>query len=143
MSTTTDPLRDIEARALAAGVRLTAARRLVAKMLMESTDHPDVTTLHARIRAVDPHFGIATLHRTLAFFEELGLVDRHAFTGGDRYRYEVHASGHHDDIVDVKTDTIVEFRSAELERLHDEVARKLGYRIVEHRCELYAEKLER
>ena len=129
---------ELERIARERGVRLTGARRLIARVLSASTDHPAVATLLARLHAIDPHLGVATLYRALARFGEAGLIDRHLFSA-QRHRYELAAEDHHDHLIDIRTGAIVEFQNSELERLQREVAHRLGYRLVDHRCELFGE----
>ncbi len=127
----------IEAQCRAKGLRLTGPRRLIAQILAEAHDHPDVPELHRRAVEHDDRVSLATVYRTMKRFEELGIIERHEFRDG-RARYEQVPHKHHDHLIDVQTGRVIEFRSEEIERLQDEVARGLGYRIVGHRLELYA-----
>ena len=116
---------------------MTGQRRVIAKVLSESTDHPDVEMLYQRAVLVDPHISIATVYRTVKLFEEAGITQKHDF-GDGRSRYEEASEEHHDHLIDLKTGMVIEFTSAEIERLQQEIAKKLGYKLVDHRLELYA-----
>ncbi|WP_397404576.1 Fur family transcriptional regulator [Phenylobacterium sp.] len=122
-------------------MRMTDQRRVIARVLSVSSDHPDVEELHRRSHAVDPHISIATVYRTVRLFEEAGIIDRLDFRDG-RSRYEEHSDDHHDHLIDMKTGKVVEFVDAEIEALQEAIARKLGYRLVDHRLELYGMPLE-
>jgi Fur family transcriptional regulator, ferric uptake regulator len=117
-------------------MRMTEQRRVIARILSVASDHPDVEELHRRAHAVDPHISIATVYRTVRLFEEAGIIDRHDFRDG-RSRYEEHTESHHDHLIDMKTGKVVEFVDEEIEALQEAIARKLGYRLVDHRLELY------
>jgi len=133
---------DIEALCQQRGLRITEQRRVIAKVLSESTDHPDVDQLHARAAAIDPGISIATVYRTVRLFEEAGILDRHDF-GDGRARYEAAPEAHHDHMIDVETGSVIEFVDPELEALQRQIAERLGYRLVDHRLELFGVKLER
>ena len=133
---------DLEALCAERGLRITEQRRVIARVLSESDDHPDVEKLHARAMAVDPHISIATVYRTVRLFEEAGILDRHDF-GDGRARYEAAPEAHHDHLIDVETGNVVEFVDPELEALQKQIAEKLGYRLVDHRMELYGVRLDR
>tara|TARA_B100000378_G_scaffold14702_4_gene11977 strand:- start:2579 stop:2998 length:420 start_codon:yes stop_codon:yes gene_type:complete len=133
---------DIEAICAERGLRITEQRRVIAKVLSESTDHPDVEKLHERASAVDPGISIATVYRTVRLFEEAGILDRHDF-GDGRARYEASPEAHHDHLIDVETGKVVEFVDPELEALQRQIAEKLGFRLVDHRMELYGVRLDR
>ena len=122
-------------------MRMTEQRRVIARVLSTSADHPDVEELHRRAHAVDPHISIATVYRTVRLFEEAGIIDRLDFRDG-RSRYEEHSDDHHDHLIDMKTGKVVEFVDAEIEALQEAIARKLGYRLVDHRLELYGMPIE-
>ncbi len=126
----------IEKLCLEKNMRMTEQRRVIARVLSTSADHPDVEELHRRAHAVDPHISIATVYRTVRLFEEAGIIDRLDFRDG-RSRYEEHSDDHHDHLIDMKTGKVVEFVDAEIEALQEAIARKLGYRLVDHRLELY------
>lgn len=131
----------IEKLCLEKGMRMTEQRRVIARVLSISADHPDVEELHRRAHAVDPHISIATVYRTVRLFEESGIIDRLDFRDG-RSRYEEHTDDHHDHLIDMKTGKVVEFVDAEIEALQEAIARKLGYRLVDHRLELYGMPIE-
>jgi Fur family ferric uptake transcriptional regulator len=118
------------------GLRMTEQRRVIARVLSLADDHPDVEELHRRAHALDPHISIATVYRTVRLFEEAGILTRHEFHGG-RSRYEEAPETHHDHLIDMKTGKVVEFVDEEIEALQTAIARKLGYRLVDHRLELY------
>src|SRR4051812_37314799 len=123
------------------GMRMTDQRRVIARVLSSATDHPDVEELHRRAHAVDPHISIATVYRTVRLFEESGIIERHDFRDG-RSRYEETPDHHHDHLIDMKTGKVVEFVDEEIEALQNVIARKLGYKLVDHRLELYGVPLE-
>lgn len=133
---------DIEALCAERGLRITDQRRTIARVLSESEDHPDVEKLHERASSIDPRISIATVYRTVRLFEEAGILDRHDF-GDGRARYEATPEAHHDHLIDVETGRVIEFVDPELEQLQRQIAEKLGYRLVDHRMELYGVKLER
>ena len=118
------------------GMRMTEQRRVIARVLSLAQDHPDVEELHRRAHAIDPHISIATVYRTVRLFEEAGILTRHEFHGG-RSRYEEAPETHHDHLIDMKTGKVVEFVDAEIEALQAAIAKKLGYRLIDHRLELY------
>lgn len=131
----------IEKLCLDKNMRMTEQRRVIARVLSAASDHPDVEELHRRAHEVDPHISIATVYRTVRLFEEAGIIDRHDFRDG-RSRYEEHTDDHHDHLIDMKTGKVVEFVDAEIEALQEAIARKLGYRLVDHRLELYGLPLD-
>ena len=126
---------DIEQLCADKGLRITEQRRVIARVLGEAEDHPDVETLHERAVAVDPKISIATVYRTVRLFEEAGILERHEF-GDGRSRYEAASDAHHDHLIDVETGKVIEFVDEELEMLQRRIAEKLGYRLVDHRMEL-------
>jgi Fur family ferric uptake transcriptional regulator len=128
---------DIEALCAEKGLRITEQRRVIARVLSEAADHPDVEELHRRAAAIDPHISIATVYRTVRLFEESGILERHDFRDG-RSRYETVPEEHHDHLIDLETGKVVEFHDDELEALQARIAERLGYRLVDHRMELYA-----
>jgi Fur family ferric uptake transcriptional regulator len=132
---------DIEAKCAAKGMRMTEQRRVIARVLARSEDHPDVEELFRRCAEVDEHISISTVYRTVKLFEDAGIIERHDFREG-RARYEQIPEAHHDHLIDLRTGKVIEFSSEEIERLQAEVARRLGYRLVDHRLELYAVPLE-
>jgi Fur family ferric uptake transcriptional regulator len=123
------------------GMRMTDQRRVVARVLSTSHDHPDVEELYRRAHAMDPHISIATVYRTVRLFEEAGIIERHDFRDG-RSRYEETPDSHHDHLIDMRSGRVIEFVDAEIEALQETIARKLGYRLVDHRLELYGLPLE-
>src|SRR5262244_3493421 len=131
----------IEARCAATGMRMTEQRRVIARVLAESSDHPDVEELYRRCVAVDDKISISTVYRTVKLFEDAGIIERHDFREG-RARYEQMPEAHHDHLINLRTGEVIEFQSEEIERLQAEVARRLGYRLVDHRLELYAVPLD-
>ena len=118
------------------GLKMTEQRRVIARVLSDAHDHPDVEELHRRAHAVDPHISIATVYRTVKLFEEAGIITRLDLRDG-RSRYEEHPETHHDHLIDMKTGKIIEFVDEEIEALQEAIARKLGFRLVDHRLELY------
>lgn len=131
----------IEKLCIEKGMRMTEQRRVIARVLSGSDDHPDVEELHRRAHAVDPHISIATVYRTVRLFEESGIITRHDFRDG-RSRYEEHHEEHHDHLINMKTGEVVEFVDAEIEALQEAIARKLGFKLVDHRLELYGMPLD-
>lgn len=126
----------IEKLCIEKGLRMTDQRRVIARVLSESTDHPDAEELHRRAAAIDSRISIATVYRTVRLFEEAGILERHDFRDG-RARYEEMPSEHHDHMIDLQSGGVIEFRDEEIERLQHAVAERLGYRLVDHRLELY------
>ncbi|MGC1304232.1 MAG: Fur family transcriptional regulator [Caulobacteraceae bacterium] len=126
----------IEKACVDKGLRMTDQRRVIARVLSDSHDHPDVEELYRRAVAVDPHISIATVYRTVRLFEEANIIARHDFRDG-RSRYEEAPDIHHDHLIDMKTGQVVEFVDEEIERLQNLIAKRLGYRLVDHRLELY------
>ena len=133
---------DIEALCAQKGMRITEQRRIIARVLSEADDHPDVEALHARASTIDAGISIATVYRTVRLFEEAGILDRHDF-GDGRARYEAAAEAHHDHLIDVETGNVIEFVDPELEALQKMIAEKLGFRLVDHRMELYGVAIDR
>ena len=133
---------DLEQLCADKGLRITEQRRVIARVLSESDDHPDVELLHERANKIDSGISIATVYRTVRLFEEAGILDRHDF-GDGRSRYEPAPESHHDHLIDVESGKVVEFVDPELEALQKQIAEKLGYRLVDHRMELYGVRLER
>ena len=133
---------DIEQLCADKGLRITEQRRTIARVLGDSEDHPDVETLHARAAGIDPNISIATVYRTVRLFEEAGILARHEF-GDGRSRSEAASDAHHDHLIDVETGAVIEFVDEELEMLQRRIAEKLGYRLVDHRMELYGVAVDR
>ena len=129
----------IEQKCIAKGVKLTDQRRVIAQVMSESSDHPDVDELYNRVSKIDPKISIATVYRTVKLFEESGILTKHEFKGG-KARYEELNEGHHDHLIDVKTGEIIEFVDEEIEKLQKKVAEKYGYTLVDHKLELYGVK---
>ncbi len=123
------------------GLKMTEQRRVIARVLSEATDHPDVELLYRRAAEVDSRISIATVYRTVKLFEEASILERHDF-GDGRARYEKASEGHHDHLIDVNSGEVIEFRNDEIESLQHLVAKKLGYRLVGHRLELYGTKID-
>jgi len=132
----------IEDKCLKQGLRLTDQRKLIAKVMSESEDHPDVDELHKRVNKFDSKISIATVYRTVKLFEEAGIVAKHDFKGS-KSRYEQAPEEHHDHLIDVNSGEITEFVNEEIEKLQKQVAEKLGYKLVDHRLELYGLKIKK
>jgi Fur family ferric uptake transcriptional regulator len=126
----------IEKLCVEKGMRMTDQRRVVARVLSAATDHPDVEELYRRAHEVDPHISIATVYRTVRLFEESGIIERHDFRDG-RSRYEQAPDEHHDHLIDMRSGKVIEFVDPEIEALQNAIARRLGFKLVDHRLELY------
>jgi len=122
-------------------LRMTEQRRVVARILSTSKDHPDVEELHRRAHALDPHISIATVYRTVRLFEEAGIIERHDFRDG-RSRYEEAPDVHHDHLIDMRTGEVIEFIDDQIEALQAAIAKRLGFKLVDHRLELYGVPLD-
>jgi len=133
---------EIEKKCIKNGVRLTDQRKLIAIVMSESKDHPDVDELHKRVSKLDPKISIATVYRTVKLFEESGIVSKHDFKG-NKARYEEATQEHHDHLIDINTGEITEFVNDDIEKLQKKVAEKLGYKLVDHRLELYGTKIKK
>ncbi|WP_183857595.1 Fur family transcriptional regulator [Prosthecomicrobium pneumaticum] len=118
-------------------MRMTDQRRVIARVIENADDHPDVEELYRRASAVDPRISISTVYRTVKLFEDAGIIERHDFRDG-RSRYETMPEEHHDHLIDLRSGAVIEFRDEEIERLQEAIAERLGYRLVDHRLELYA-----
>jgi Fur family ferric uptake transcriptional regulator len=129
----------IEQRCISKGVKLTDQRRIIARVMSEADDHPDVDELYTRVSKIDNKISIATIYRTVKLFEEAGILTKHDFKGG-KARYEEMRESHHDHLIDVKTGEIIEFVDDEIEKLQKKVADKYGYELVDHKLELYGVK---
>ena len=129
----------IEQKCIAKGMKLTEQRRIIAKVMSEANDHPDVDELYNRVSRIDTKISIATVYRTVKLFEEAGILAKHDFKGG-KARYEELSESHHDHLIDVKTGEIIEFVDEEIEKLQKKVAEKYGYELVDHKLELYGVK---
>jgi len=133
---------NIEDKCIRKGVRLTDQRKLIAKVMSESSNHPDVDELHKKVSKLDTKISIATVYRTVKLFEEAGIVSKHDFKG-TKARYEQAPKEHHDHLIDVNTGEITEFVNEDIEKLQKQVAEKLGYKLVDHRLELYGSKIKK
>ena len=129
----------IEEKCLAKGVKLTEQRKIIAKVMSSSKDHPDVDELYKRVLNIDPKISIATVYRTIKLFAEEGIVTKHGFKG-TKARYEELSESHHDHLIDIKTGEIIEFVDDEIEELQKKIAEKFGYDLVDHKLELYGRK---
>lgn len=127
----------LEKRCIEKGLRMTEQRRVIARVLSEAEDHPDAEELHRRAVQVDSNISLATVYRTVKLFEEAGIIERLDFRDG-RSRYEEATEDHHDHLINVKTGEVIEFVSEEIEKLQEEIARKHGFKLIDHRLELYA-----
>ena len=132
----------IERACRAKGLRMTGQRRIIARILDDAADHPDVVELHRRAAAVDDRISLSTVYRTVKLFETQGIIERLDFRDG-RSRYEQAAREHHDHLINLETGAGIEFHSDEIEALQDEIARRLGYKVVYHRLELYAVPIDK
>ena len=133
---------DIESKCKQKGVRLTDQRRLIAKVMTKSESHPDVDELHKKVSKFDSKISIATVYRTVKLFEEAGIVEKHDFKG-NKSRYEQAPEEHHDHLIDINSEEIIEFVNEEIEKLQKQAAEKLGYKLVDHRLELYGSKIKK
>ena len=132
-------MTDIEEKCISKGVKLTGQRKIIARVMSEAEDHPDVDELYKRVTKIDSKISIATVYRTVKLFEEAGILAKHDFKGG-KARYEEISESHHDHLIDVKTGEIIEFVNDEIEKLQKKVAEKHGYTLVDHKLELYGIK---
>ncbi len=135
-------MSDIEDKCKDKGVRLTDQRRVIAQVMSDSSDHPDVDELHKRVSDVDKKISIATVYRTVKLFEESGILEKHEFKGG-KARYEQSPDEHHDHLIDINSGEIIEFVDKDIEDLQNKVAQKLGYKLVDHKLELYGSKIKK
>ena len=141
-------MNSIEEKCKSKGVRLTDQRKVIAQVMADSKirygakDHPDVDQLHKRISEIDSKISIATVYRTVKLFEEAGIVEKHDFKGG-KARYEQSPDEHHDHLIDINSGDIIEFVDKDIEKLQIEVAKKLGYKLVDHKLELYGSKIKK
>ena len=132
---------DLEALCHEKGLRITEQRRIIARVISDSEDHPDVETLYERASKIDSGISIATVYRTVRLFEEAGVVEKHDF-GDGRSRYEEAGDDHHDHLIDTRTGEVIEFFDAEIERLKTEIAERLGFELIGHKLELYGKPIE-
>ena len=135
-------MNNIEEKCKVKNVRLTDQRKVIAEVMSNSNDHPDVDELHKRVNKVDKKISIATVYRTVKLFEESGIVEKHDFKGG-KARYEEAPEEHHDHLIDINSGEIIEFVNKEIEILQNKVADKLGYKLVDHKLELYGSKIKK
>jgi Fur family transcriptional regulator, ferric uptake regulator len=135
-------MNSIEEKCKTKGVRLTDQRRIIAEVMSKATNHPDVDELHKRINKIDKKISIATVYRTVKLFEEFGIVEKHDFKGG-KARYEQAPDEHHDHLIDINSGDIIEFVDEDIEILQNKVAKKLGYKLVDHKLELYGSKIKK
>ena len=139
-ATTTSPSR-LEQMCVERGLKMTNQRRIIARVLSDAHDHPDVEQVHRRAVEIDPHISIATVYRTVRYLEEASILTRHDF-GDGRARYEESDEIHHDHLIDVKTGQVIEFNNPRIEALQEEIARELGFKLVGHRLELFGVKAD-
>jgi len=137
-----DDFSKLEQLCVEKGMKMTGQRRVIARLLSNAADHPDVEELHRRASAIDPRISIATVYRTVRLFEEANILSRHEF-GDGRARYERAPESHHDHLIDIKSGKVIEFENEEIEALQREIARRLGFNLVDHRLELYAVPLKK
>ena len=137
-----EPIASLEEQCASRGMRMTDQRRIIAQIVEQASDHPDVEELHRRASSRDPRISLSTVYRTLNLFEEAGLVTKHDFKDG-RARFEVIPDEHHDHLIDIRSGRVIEFRNEEIEAIQELIARRLGYRLVDHRLELYGVPLEK
>ena len=135
-------MNNIEEKCKIKNVRLTNQRRVIAKIMSNANDHPDVDELHKRVNKIDKKISIATVYRTVKLFEESGIVEKHEFKGG-KARYEEAPEEHHDHLIDINSGEIIEFVDKDIENLQIKVAQKLGYKLVDHKLELYGSKIKK
>ena len=135
-------MNKIEEKCLTKGVRLTDQRKIIAEIMSDSNDHPDVDELHRRVNKIDKKISIATVYRTVKLLEESGIIEKHDFKGG-KARYEESPEEHHDHLIDINSGEIIEFVDKEIEILQNKVAKKLGYKLVDHKLELYGSKIKK
>lgn len=131
----------LEEQCVARNMRMTEQRRVIARVLEAASDHPDVEELYRRAAAIDPRISLSTVYRTVNLFEEAGLVTKHDFKDG-RARFEQIPDEHHDHLIDIRSGKVIEFRNEDIEAIQELIANKLGYKLVDHRLELYAVPLE-
>lgn len=132
---------DLEEKCIEKGLRMTGQRRVIARVLQDAQDHPDVEDLYNRAVKIDDNISIATVYRTVKLLEETGIVERHEFRDG-RARYEIVPENHHDHLIDLKSGEVIEFANSEIERLQERIAREHGFKLVGHRLELYGVPLK-
>jgi Fur family ferric uptake transcriptional regulator len=131
----------LEKKCIEKGLKMTEQRRVIARALSDSSDHPDVEALYARATKIDPNISIATVYRTVKLFEDAHIIERHDF-GDGRARYEEMPVEHHDHLIDLRSGKVLEFANKEIELLQERIARELGYKLVDHRLELFCVPLD-
>lgn len=131
-----DGISKLEQLCAEKGMRMTDQRRVIARVLNEASDHPDVEEVHRRVNELDNRISLSTVYRTVRLFEDAGIIERHDF-GDGRARYEQADTEHHDHLIDVKTGKVIEFQNEQIEKLQEAVARELGYKLIDHKLELY------
>ena len=136
-----ESLSRLEKLCLKKGLRMTGQRRVIAQVLSDSADHPDVEEVYRRASAIDGNISLSTVYRTVRLFDEEGILSRHDF-GDGRARYEQAGQDHHDHLIDMRTGDVIEFRNEQIERLQELVAKELGYKLIDHRLELYGVPLK-
>lgn len=137
-----DTVSSVEQRCIDSGMKMTEQRRVIARVLSEADDHPDVEELHRRAAEQDPRISIATVYRTVRLMEEAGILESHDF-GDGRARYEEADENHHDHLIDIKSGKVIEFQNDAIEKLQEQIAQQHGYKLVSHRLELYAVPLKK
>ena len=142
MAPSSTELSPLEALCEAKNMRMTEQRRVIARVLSDSEDHPDVEELYNRVRKVDDKISLSTVYRTVRLFEDTGILERHDF-GDGRARYEQASEDHHDHLIDLTTGRVIEFQNEQIERLQELVAKELGYRLIEHKLELFGVPLNK
>ena len=135
-------MNKIEEKCISKGVRLTDQRKVIAEVMSASNDHPDVDELHKRVNKIDKKISIATVYRTVKLLEESGIIEKHDFKGS-KARYEESPEEHHDHLIDINSGEIIEFVDKEIEILQNKVAEKLGYKLVDHKLELYGSRIKK
>ena len=135
-------MNKIEEKCISKGVRLTEQRKVIADVMSNSNDHPDVDELHKKVNKIDKKISIATVYRTVKLLEESGIIEKHDFKGG-KARYEKAPDEHHDHLIDINSGEIIEFVNKEIEILQNKVAEKLGYKLIDHKLELYGSKIKK
>jgi Fur family ferric uptake transcriptional regulator len=135
-------MNKIEKKCTTKGVRLTDQRKIIAEVMSTSNDHPDVDELYKRVNKIEKKISIATVYRTVKLLEEYGIIEKHDFKGG-KARYEESPEEHHDHLIDINTGEIIEFVDKEIEILQNRVAKKLGYKLIDHKLELYGSKIKK
>ena len=134
-------LSSLEKKCYESGLKMTEQRRIIVRVLSDSGDHPDVEMIHKRANKLDSGISVATVYRTMRLFEEAGIIEKHDF-GDGRARYEESGGEHHDHLIDIKTGKVIEFTNDKIEELQHLIAKKYGYKLIDHRLELYCMPIE-